>query len=202
MGPPPRGFLLTVATLEPRKNPLRLLRAYADYRTRAAEPLPLVWAGAKGWLCDDFDAELRALGLAEHVLRPGFVADDELRWLYRECAVFVYPSLFEGFGLPVLEAMAAGAPVLTSETTSMPEVAGGAGLLVDPTDERALANALLSLATDTELSSRLRQAGVDRAGAFSWCRTARRALAIYREVVSRPPFRRDPSMARGRCPAQ
>ena len=187
----PHGFLLTVATLEPRKNPIGLVRAYAEYRARIERPLPLVWIGARGWMCDAFDSELRALGLENSVIRPGFVDDEALRWCYTNCALFAYPSFFEGFGLPILEAMAHGAAVVTSTTTSMPEVGGDAACYVDPTDCHALADAVLQVATDPDLRDALGRRGRLRASEFSFARSAAIVRGVYRDVLDRPRYTAD-----------
>ena len=118
------------------------------------------------------------------MLFPGYVADQELAWWYRAAALFVYPSLLEGFGLPVLEAMACGAPVVTSNLSSLPEVAGDAALLVDPTSVGALAAALLRLLADAELAAELRGRGLAQAARFPWSRTAAQTAAVYRRALS------------------
>jgi glycosyltransferase involved in cell wall biosynthesis len=174
----PGGFWLSVGSLEPRKNHRRLLEAYA----RSGSSLPLVLAGGKGWLMDDF------MGPGERpagVVPAGYVADSELEWLYRNCFGFVYPSLFEGFGMPVLEALALGAPVICSNTTSLPEVAGEAGLLVDPLDAGAIAAAMVRLASGEIGREGLRAAGLRQARRFSWEASARKLLGVYEECGRR-----------------
>jgi glycosyltransferase involved in cell wall biosynthesis len=167
----PEGFWLSVGSLEPRKNQRRLVEAYRRSRSR----LPLILAGGPGWLMEDF-----ANGQPPGVVFPGYVSDAELEWLYRNCFGFVYPSLFEGFGMPVLEALSLGAPVICSNTTSLPEVAGDAALLVDPLDSEALAAAMLRL-EETPVRERLRALAVPQAQRFSWEASARKLLAIYEE---------------------
>ena len=173
----PEGFWLSVGSLEPRKNQRRLVEAYA----RSGSRLPLVVAGGKGWLMDDFAKEASPAG----VVLAGYVADQELEWLYRNCFALVYPSLFEGFGMPVLEAMALGAPVICSNTTSLPEVAGEAGILVDPLDTAAIAAGMARLASGEIGREALRTAGLRQARQFSWPASARRLLAVYEECLRR-----------------
>lgn len=182
----PDGYLLFVGTLEPRKNPWRLLRAYAGYVERVPDPLPLAVAGGPGWLVGDFDERAAALGLGDRLIRLGYVDEPALLWLYQNCRAFLYPSLFEGFGLPVLEAMSQGAAVVTSNASSLPEVVGeaGAALLVDPHDSRQLEDAMVRVAGDPALRGRLRSAGKARASRFSWRSTAEQVLASYREVLT------------------
>ena len=173
----PEGFWLSVGSLEPRKNQRRLVEAYA----RSGSRLPLVVAGGKGWLMDDFAKGPNLAG----VVPAGYVADQELEWLYRNCFALVYPSLFEGFGMPVLEAMALGAPVICSDTTSLPEVTGEAGILVDPLDTEAIAAAMARLASGEIGREALRAAGLRQAQQFSWRASARKLLAVYEECVRR-----------------
>jgi glycosyltransferase involved in cell wall biosynthesis len=165
----PGGFWLSVGSLEPRKNHRRLLEAYA----RSGSSLPLVLAGGKGWLMDDF------AGHTAGVVLTGYVSDSELEWLYRNCFGFVYPSLFEGFGMPVLEALSLGSPVICSNTTSLPEVAGEAGLLVDPLDAGAIAAAMVRLASGEIGREGLREAGLRQARRFSWEASARKLAEVY-----------------------
>ena len=174
-----------MGTLEPRKNLTTLLQAFARLR-RAGQVDPalrLVLAGARGWLDEPIFRTVRSFGLDEAVHFPGFIDDDDLPDLYRGAAAFVFPSLYEGFGLPVLEAMACGAPVVTSNTSSMPEVAGGAAMLVDPRDVDGLAAAIARVLRDEGLRARLRAAGLARARQFSWETAARQVLDAYAALV-------------------
>ncbi len=175
-------YVLFVGTLEPRKNLVRLVRAY---RRVAAAGLPhtLVLAGPMGWGHDPLLREIALPGPGEIVL-TGPLPEDELDALYRGASAFVYPSLHEGFGLPVLEAMARSVPTVTSRTSSLPEVAGEAALGVDPRSVSELADALRRVLTDTELAERLAAAGRARARGFSWEETARRTLDAYREALA------------------
>lgn len=178
-GPP---YFLFVGNLEPRKNLARALRAFA----RIAPSLPahrFVMVGQPGWKYDDVLRELRRPALEGRVELRGYVDESELPALYRHATAFVYPSLYEGFGLPVIEAMACGAPVLTSRVSALPELAEGAALLVDPTDEAALAEAMHALATDAALGTRLRAAGRARAAQYSWEATADRTIEAYEEAA-------------------
>lgn len=179
-------FWLTVGTLEPRKNLRRLLSGYAAFRRVAGGAFPLVLAGGKGWMEGDLTEFIDGLGIADAVRVLGYVSDPVLRDLYRACFAFLYPSLYEGFGLPVLEAMSLGAPVVASDTTSLPEVAGDAGILVDPRDEGSIAAALKHLAEDVEMRRSLSERGRSRARRFSWKRSAETVLDAYREVLDRP----------------
>lgn len=173
-------YFLYVGTLEPRKNLARALRAF-----RAVAPaLPghrFVLVGQRGWKCEDVLREAEAAG--DRVLMPGYVAEEDLPLLYAHAAALVYPSLYEGFGLPVVEAMACGTPVITSRGSSMEEVAGGAALLVDPGDEADIARALREVAGDAALAASLRRRGRERAAAFTWTRTARETAEAYRDAL-------------------
>jgi glycosyltransferase involved in cell wall biosynthesis len=142
----------------------------------------LVCAGPYGWLCADIEQRVERLGVADAVRFTGYVPVADLPALYGLAEIFVYPSLYEGFGLPVLEAMACGAPVITSNVSSLPEVAGEAGVLISPTDTEALAAAIRSLLDDSGRRAGLRAAGLARAASFSWERAARETLAVYERI--------------------
>lgn len=185
-GIPEGGFWLSVGTIEPRKNQLGLARAYAQYRSSSDHPLPLVFAGGKGWLMDDFQKELRALGVWDHVIMTGYVTDEELIWLYRNCFANLYPSFFEGFGLPVLEAMQFGAPTLASCTTSIPEVLGDAGPLISHSDPDAWANEMHRLEIEPQRRVEMKEAGFRRAAMFQWESSTRQLLNLYREAIHSP----------------
>jgi len=178
------GFWLSVGTLEPRKNLRRMLRAFAEYRQGTDDPLPLVLAGGRGWMEEDLETYIGALGLTNDVTPLGYVSDDELAWLYRNCHAFVYPSLYEGFGLPVLEAMTLGAAVITSNVSSLPEVAGDAALYVDPSNTSDITRAFKRLAGDGDLRERLKAMAVEQSRKFSWERSAARILAVYRRLMA------------------
>lgn len=174
----PARYILYVGTLEPRKNLVTLLEAYAALRARQPE-VGLVLAGGKGWLYADTFERLRALGLEPHVTLTGYVPDDDLPALLSGAEVFAFPSVFEGFGLPPLEALACGAPVVCSNASSLPEVVGEAGLLLPPTDVRAWVEALEAVLTDPARRADLRARGLARARMFTWEAAARATLAVY-----------------------
>lgn len=178
------AFWLGVGTLEPRKNHARLLRAYASLLEHGTAQYPLVLAGGRGWLTQELEQELNRPELAGKVRMLGYVSDQELTWLYRHCLGFVYPSLDEGFGMPVLEAMSLGAAVITSNVAALPEVAGDAALLVDPLNEEQLAQAMLRLAADPDLRQELGQKAGNQARKFSWDSTAQCVLQAYSAAMS------------------
>ena len=181
-GVEPGSYWLCVGTIEPRKNQVRLFEALA----LLGGGRPLVLAGGRGWLMEDMTRKVNRLGLASRIKLTGYVDDAELAWLYSNCLGFVYPSLFEGFGLPVLEAMSLGAPVITSTVSSLPEVAGDAALLADPLDVPGLAAAMERLEADPQLRGKLARAGLARAAAFSWEKAADVALAAYSSALAMP----------------
>lgn len=180
----PERFMLFLGTLEPRKNLVRLLEAYAAWRRTSRDPVVLVIAGGKGWFYETIFAHVAKLDLGDAVLFPGFVPADELPWWYRAAELFVYPSRFEGFGLPVLEAMACGTPTITSRASSLPEIAGDAALLVDPEDTGELADAIARIMSEPTLADELRSAGLRQAGHFTWARAAESTAGIYRDVLT------------------
>jgi glycosyltransferase involved in cell wall biosynthesis len=178
----PERFVLFVGTLEPRKNLVRLVEAFARIRD---DRLGLVLAGGKGWLYDELFARVESLGLGEKVIFAGYVPNEELPLWYNAATVLAYPSLYEGFGLPVLEAQACGTPVLTSNVSSLPEAAGDAALMVDPYDVEALAEGLRRLLTGRVLRQELRERGLAHAGQFSWPHTARGTARVYRRALAK-----------------
>jgi glycosyltransferase involved in cell wall biosynthesis len=178
-----RDFLLAVGSLQPRKNLVRLIRAYARLRSELENFRPqLVIVGRKLWLASEIFDEVKRQRWADDVILTGYVADEDLPALYRAARAFVYPSLFEGFGLPPLEAMACGTPVVTSDISSLPEIAGDAALLIDPNDERALANALIEIMNNDRLRAELREKGIAQARKFTWREAAEKTLRLYREA--------------------
>jgi glycosyltransferase involved in cell wall biosynthesis len=179
----PADYALFVGTLEPRKNLRGLLRAYAELCADLPDAPPLVVAGGKGWLAGDLPALVADLGLAERVVWAGHVPPADLPALYGGASVFCLPSHYEGFGMPPLEAMACGTPVVVSDRASLPEVVGEAGLLVDPDDPASIADGLRRVLTDSGLAAAMRERGLIRAAAFDWRETARRTIAVYERVL-------------------
>jgi glycosyltransferase involved in cell wall biosynthesis len=183
-------YLLYLGTLHPRKNLVRLLEAFHLLRQTMAGPSTsepgregktppkLVIGGKKGWLYDEIFARGQALGLTGQVLFPGYISDEDKAALLSGALAFVFPSLYEGFGLPILEAMACGTPVLTSNVSSLPEVAGEAALLVDPHDVAEMAKGLARLGVDTELRRRLVERGFEQIKRFSWANAAKQVVDI------------------------
>lgn len=182
----PERFILHLGTLQPRKNLPRLIQAYGRLRGNGTSA-KLVLAGDKGWLYGEIAAEIQKLNLQGDVIMPGYVEEAELPYWYNAAAVLAYPSLYEGFGLPVVEAMACQTPVVTSNVSSMPEAVGQAGepaaLLVDPQDTGALADALHLALTDDSLRDELRDRGSLQAASFTWQRTATTTVNVYRQAL-------------------
>ena len=178
-------YFLSVGSIQPRKNLARLVRAYASLRgADTAVKLPkLVLVGKCAWLYDETLRALEESGVKEAVVLTGYVPDKDLPALYSGALCFVYPSYFEGFGLPPLEAMKCGTPVIVANRTSLPEVVGDAGLTVDPFDVDAIANAIKRLLHDSDLRRELSAKGQKRAAGFDWRETARKTLKVYEEVV-------------------
>jgi glycosyltransferase involved in cell wall biosynthesis len=179
----PERFVLFLGTLEPRKNLTTLVQAFA--RTQAArQGVKLVIAGGKGWYYQEIFASVERFGLEDAVLFPGFVPDAELPLWYNTATVFVYPSLYEGFGLPLLEAMACGTPVIGADASCIPEVVGDAGLLIPPHDAAALADALECLLADADLRADLSQRGRALAAAYTWEAAANATVDSYRRALA------------------
>lgn len=178
----PERMILCVSSLEPRKNLGRLLRAFAQARGQLATGHKLVLAGAPGWGFQPIFDLVEQLGLGEDVLFPGFIPQDELPLWYSAADLFVYPSLYEGFGLPPLEAMACGVPVIVSNSSSLPEVVGEAGILVDPYDVDALAAAIVRVLRNRVLAEAMREAGLARARQFTWERAAKAIVQVYEGI--------------------
>ncbi len=171
-------YALSVGTVQPRKNYARVIEALATLRAKGHD-LHYVIAGGKGWLNDELHRAIERTGMKPFLRLLGFVADEDLPALYNEARMLVMPSLYEGFGFPVLEAMACGTPVITSEISSLPEVAGEAALLVDPYDVDAIVEAMAALDDDNTLRARLTEAGFKQAARFSWERSVAQLSAIY-----------------------
>jgi alpha-1,3-rhamnosyl/mannosyltransferase len=178
-----RGYMLAVGTLEPRKNLIQVISAHAVLPERVRRNTPLVIAGMKGWLTQELEARIRAAEKRDDVRWLGYVPPDALSALYAGAQLFVYPSLYEGFGLPVLEAMASGVPVITSNQASLPEVAGDAAIMVDPHDRDALRDAMLRLMEDEKEVRRRVDLGLAQAARFTWRNCAEKTLAVYRKAL-------------------
>lgn len=183
----PERFILYVGTLEPRKNLSTLLHAYARLPHRKASQscraVKLVLVGGKGWHAEQVFALVEDLGLSQDVIAPGYVAGEMLPMWYNSAEIFVYPSVYEGFGMPPLEAMGCGVPVIASDTTSLPEVIGSDGLLLPPTDVDAWVDTLAYLLDREDVRGELAARGRRRAADFTWARTARQTVAAYRRAL-------------------
>jgi glycosyltransferase involved in cell wall biosynthesis len=178
----PRQFMLYVGTIEPRKNLTRLMTAFAAAR-KAGIPHHLVCVGPYGWSSRDLTGRIERLAIQDAVHFTGYVPFEHLPAIYNLGEFFAFPSLYEGFGLPVVEAMACGVPVLTSTTSSLGEIAGDAAVMVDPMDTDAIADAIVRLATDPDLRRDRAARGLQRARSFSWEQTARDMLAVYHRAA-------------------
>jgi len=179
----PAAYILYLGTLEPRKNIPNLLRAFALAKQRGALPHVLVLAGQPGWRYRDVFQTVERLGIKEHVIFLGYVPDEDLPGLYSGADLFAYLSWYEGFGFPVLEAMACGTPVLTSNVSALPEVVGDAGILVPPNDPEQAADAIVRVLADAEWRRELSARGLARAALFTQERFARGILQVYEEVL-------------------
>jgi len=179
----PEGFILTVGTIEPRKNLSRLLDALQRLRQKG-DNVRLVVVGSKGWLYEGFFRRLEELQLADAVLLPGYVPDADLPAVYSAARLFVLPSLYEGFGLSVLEAMACGTAVVCSRASSLPEVGGDAARYFDPTDVEEMAEAIGAVWRDEALRAEMGRRGLAQAARFSWARAAEETMAVYQRAMS------------------
>ena len=179
-----RPYFLAVGNLQPRKNLRRLLEAFSLLKRSDNVPHKCVLAGQKQWGGNEIKRLAQELGIQQDVVLTGFVNSADIRLLYHQADVFVYPSLYEGFGLPILEAMASGTPVVTSNAASMPEVAGDAAVLVDPSRTESIADGIRQIISDKALGVALRARGAKQARSFSWLRTAEQTHSVYRDVVA------------------
>jgi glycosyltransferase involved in cell wall biosynthesis len=179
-----RSYFLVVGTLEPRKNVETAVRAHAGLPEAIRRRFPLVLVGMRGWLTSRLEGELKAPVERAEVRPLGFVTDDELADLYSGATALLYPSVYEGFGLPPLEAMACGTPVITSNVSSLPEVAGDAAVTHDPMDTDALRNAMRRFIDDENFWLEKAAASVKQASLFSWERCAKETIAVYRAAMS------------------
>ena len=178
----PQTYILHVGTIEPRKNLVRLVEAYSQVHQAMQQPPKLVLVGRKGWFYDEVYAKVTALSLTKDVLFFDTVSDDELPAFYNGALLLVYPSLYEGFGLPALEAMACGTAVVAANTSSLPEVVGDAGILIEPTDVAAITNAILLILEDEHQRARLCQKSLEQARKFTWKKVAQETLAVYEKI--------------------
>ncbi len=176
-------YLLFVGNLEPRKNLIRIMHAFEMARDRAGRDLQLVICGKKGWLYDDILAAYQRIRRDSEIILTNYVNEADRLRLYQNARTFLFPTLYEGFGMPVLEAMACGAPVITSNVSSFPEICGDAALLVDPYDVKGIADAILALEESPDLRASLREKGLERAAQYTWRDTAAGTLDVYRSVM-------------------
>ncbi len=180
----PGKFWLNVGTIEPRKNIRRLLKAYAELRRLDSQTFPLIIAGKPGWLEHDIETFIKDLGLKDSVHLLGYVDNKTLQWLYKHCFCFIYPSIFEGFGLPVLEALNMGTPVITSNTSTLPEVGGNAALYVNPLDEKNIFDAMFELSKNKNLYQQLKEKTIIQAKSFSSKTMAEQTLSLYEDLMT------------------
>ena len=179
---PERQYILSVGTVQPRKNYIRLITALAALRA-SGHDVGLVIVGGKGWLEDPIYEAIRSTGMTDYVHMTGFADDADLPALYSQALITALPSLYEGFGIPVLESMACGTPVLTSNVSSLPEVAGDAAIMVAPSDQDAITEALERMITDADLRADLARRGLERAQMFTWAAAARQLAGVYAEML-------------------
>jgi glycosyltransferase involved in cell wall biosynthesis len=179
----PSRFLLCVGTLEPRKNLATLLRACAALPLSERTAVHLVLAGGRGWMVEEIDALISSLDLGATVHRPGFVSDEDLAWWYNAAEAFVYPSVFEGWGMPITEAMACGTPVIVSDVSSLPEAAGDTGLRLPPHDIAAWTAALGRAIADAGWRRDAGRRALERAAGFTWAQTAAQTVESYKKAL-------------------
>ncbi len=182
----PYKFILSLETFEPRKNILSLIRSYEALQNLGHpvfDKYALVIAGTRGWKCDEIFSVIVGSPYKEKIILPGFIADEDKTALYNLAGVFVYPSLYEGFGFPPLEAMACGTPVIASHSASLPEVVGEAGMLVDPYQPEELFQSLRQVLLDQEFADFLRRKGLERVALFSWDKAARATHAVFSSLI-------------------
>jgi len=178
----PKKYFIFVGTLEPRKNLVTLLKAFCDIKKQNKESHKLLVVGEKGWHYRDIFQMVASLDISREVIFLGYVPEEELPYLYNGADLLLYPSLYEGFGLPILEAMACGTPVITSNISSLPEVAGKAAILIDPIDEKGLKSAIESLISDKNAYLRCQELGFAQVKKFSWEQCAIKTLDVYQSV--------------------
>lgn len=178
----PSKFILNVGTIEPRKNLVRLIKAYSLLPENLKNIYKLVIVGKKGWYYEDIFKTVKNLNLQKKVEFTGYIPDEDLPLVYNLSEIFIYPSLYEGFGLPVLEAMACGIPVITSDVSSLPEIVGDAGILVNPRSTLQIKNAMKLLLENEKLRETLKEKGIERAKKFQWRNTARKLLNLMENL--------------------
>jgi len=178
---PERGFLFFLGNTDPKKNTERTLVAYARYLEQSAVKRPLLMADLDRDYLDGIISRNHIEAIRDHIVMPGYIPNGDLPYIYNAAFAFLYTSLRESFGIPLLEAMACGVPVVTSRTSSMPEIAGPDAILVNPESSDEIAGMLLRLETDAPFYARQRQVGLERASHFSWRQTARQLLEVYRK---------------------
>jgi len=179
---PTEKYILSVGTLEPRKNLTKLVEAYSILPHQLQRQYQLILVGGQGWNNEQLKKTIINLNLKEKVILPGFVKDEDLPYIYNGASVFIYPSLYEGFGLPPLEAMACGVPVISSNLSSLPEVIGRAGILVDPQDEIAIAQAIKRLILHPKLAKKIAKQAQIRSKKFSWSLAAHKTLKVFESI--------------------
>ncbi|TET54003.1 MAG: glycosyltransferase family 1 protein, partial [Actinobacteria bacterium] len=180
----PQNYILAVGTLEPRKNLSCLLKAFALLKKKSDFDFKLVIVGEEGWLYKRIFNDIKKQDLEKETIFTGFIQDKDLPAIYSGASVFVYPSLYEGFGLPALEAMACGTPVVCSNTSSLPEVVGKAALKANPEKPEEFANAISKIVSDANLAKELSKMGYERAKQFSWEKTAKETLSVYKKIAN------------------
>ncbi len=178
-------FILFVGTIEPRKNLQNLLLAFSELKNKKKFSGQLVVVGMKGWMIEGLEQVIEKFNLKDDVIFPGYVTDKELRYFYNLTEVFVFPSFYEGFGFPIVEALSCGAAVVTSNVSSCPEIARDAALTVDPYNPNAIAQTIIQVMEDRDLRESLRMKALTRASEFSFLRNAQETLAVYKEVYER-----------------
>ncbi len=184
-------YILYLGTIEPRKNLERLIGAYERLCLKRKQVPQLVLAGKKGWLCEGIYEKARKSACRNSILFTGYVSQKDSPLLMSGAKIFVFPSLYEGFGMPVLEAMACAAPVITSDRASLPEVVGEAGLLADPENEKELCGAMCRLLEDDAYRERLRMLGPERAKKYTWAKSAAMLMDVYHQVLAVPAENQD-----------
>ncbi|TDX59260.1 glycosyltransferase family 4 protein [Orenia marismortui] len=178
----PKNFILYLGTLEPRKNIGRIIDAYAKYQQQAKDDISLVLAGKKGWMYQEIFDKVKEHSLEDKVVFTGYVNEIDKPAIYKMSKLFIFPSLYEGFGMPVLEAMASATPVITSNISSLPEVVGDAALLVDPYDISDISSVIKRILEDKKLQLRMIEQGLKQSAKFSWQKSAEKLLTVYKEA--------------------